>query len=504
MITREDLKKLIHLNFVLPFLAIVAIFFIIRLINLTLIPVFVDEAIYIRWSQVMRAESTLRFLPLQDGKQPLFMWFTIPFLKVVSDPLFAGRLTSIFSGLFALLGLSTLTFYITRSKASTLISALLYTIVPYTFFFDRLSLVDTLLSAFAIWSIFLGILFVSHPRLDLSMILGIFLGLGLITKSPGVIFLALQPVFLLTLKKPDKKHLLKIALGWVVAFIFSQVIYNILRLGPNFHMLSQRNYDYVFPFSEVLTHPLNPLEGNLKRTFLWYISFLTWPILASGILAISLKTHRKYIFTLSLWIFLPLIFQASIAKVYTARYILYTIPPFLLLSSLFLSSALKRLKRGSALALLGVAILVPSLKIENLLTNPAETRLPQNEKHGYFQEWTAGYGQKEVADYIIERSKSESIVVGTEGFFGSLPDGLQIYTEKVPNITIFGIGHPVLLIPDSLKNSLENHEVYLVLNQSRNMMPADQLAQLELIKSFDKPKRPDGTNETLLLYKLKE
>ena len=56
-----------------------------RLYQLTLLPVFADEAIYIRWAQVMKAESTLRFLPLSDGKQPLFMWSVIPFFKLFSD-----------------------------------------------------------------------------------------------------------------------------------------------------------------------------------------------------------------------------------------------------------------------------------------------------------------------------------------------------------------------------------------------------------------------------------
>src|SRR3989344_5804660 len=53
-----------------------------RLYNLTYLPIFADEAIYIRWAQIMQAESTLRFLPLSDGKQPLFMWGMIPFLKI--------------------------------------------------------------------------------------------------------------------------------------------------------------------------------------------------------------------------------------------------------------------------------------------------------------------------------------------------------------------------------------------------------------------------------------
>src|SRR3989344_7820512 len=76
-----------------------------RLYNLTIFPVFADEAIYIRWAQVMRAEQNLRFLPLSDGKQPLFMWLVIPFLKIFSDPLFAGRFLSLLTGLSSLAGI---------------------------------------------------------------------------------------------------------------------------------------------------------------------------------------------------------------------------------------------------------------------------------------------------------------------------------------------------------------------------------------------------------------
>src|SRR3990167_653052 len=80
-------------------------FFALRLFNLIGIPVFVDEAIYIRWSQIMRAESTLRFLPLSDGKQPLFMWITMPFIKFIPVPLFAGRLASVLAGLFSMVAI---------------------------------------------------------------------------------------------------------------------------------------------------------------------------------------------------------------------------------------------------------------------------------------------------------------------------------------------------------------------------------------------------------------
>ena len=88
----------------------VGLFFFLRLSKLNSIPVFVDEAIYIRWSQVMRNEASLRFLPQTDGKQPLFMWATIPFFKISSDPLVAGRLVSVATGFGTFLGIGFLTY----------------------------------------------------------------------------------------------------------------------------------------------------------------------------------------------------------------------------------------------------------------------------------------------------------------------------------------------------------------------------------------------------------
>src|SRR3990167_11134103 len=123
-------------------LAIIALFFLLRLPNLTLQPIFADEAIYIRWAQVMRAEPTLRFLPLSDGKTPLFMWAMIPFLKFFHDPLFAGRLLSVASGFFTLLGVFFLAKKVFNIRTAFWAS-LLYAVTPYSVFFDRMALVDS-------------------------------------------------------------------------------------------------------------------------------------------------------------------------------------------------------------------------------------------------------------------------------------------------------------------------------------------------------------------------
>ncbi len=508
----SELKKLLQPGFLFALFCLVGLYFLTRLINLTEIPVFVDEAIYIRWAQVMRAEPTLRFLPLSDGKQPLFMWLVIPSFKLFADPLFAGRFISILAGFGTLVGVFLLTWYLTKNRFTSLLASLLYIVIPYTLFFDRMALVDSLLSMFAIWSIFIGILFIQTPRLDLAMILGFILGGGLLTKSPAILFIALQPILLLSLESSPakgKKHpvqmgfILKILAGWLIAGVIAFAMYNILRLGPNFNQIGARNLDYVFSFREVLSHPLNPFMTNFREKLItWYPILLTWPILLLIIFSLTIKKHRQFILPLFLWAILPILFQASIAKVFTSRYLLYTVPPLLITAAIALAKLKQSLPLYKGVLLIIILLSFATIRSFTLLTNPTKATLPWETRNGYFEEWTAGYGQKEISQYLIERAQNHSVVVGTEGYFGTLPDGLQIYTQNVPHLTVIGVGQPIFQIPDSLWNSLLEHEVYLVVNQSRLNLTPIEFTHLETIAEYPKPTRTDGTHETLLFFRL--
>src|SRR3972149_7949112 len=210
--------------------------------NLNYLPIFGDEAIYIRWAQVMRAEATLRFLPLSDGKQPLFMWVVIPFLKLFSDPAFAGRFVSVLSGLATTAGIFATTYLVFKSKKAAVFSAAIYALSPFGAFFDRLAMADAMLSSFGIWTLFFSVLFVKTLRLDAAMITGFALGGALLTKSPALFYAILLPSTWLLSSFPQKKdklilHLIKLILLTSVAVIVGYGMYNILRLGPNFHMI---------------------------------------------------------------------------------------------------------------------------------------------------------------------------------------------------------------------------------------------------------------------------
>src|SRR5688572_14422520 len=108
------------------------------------------------------------------------------------------------AGFGTLVGISALTWYISKSKKTTIVAAILYILTPFTLFFDRMALADSLLSMFGIWSLLLGVLLVNHRRLDLAILLGFAVGGAVLTKSPGWYFLLLQPVLFLSVKDLNK------------------------------------------------------------------------------------------------------------------------------------------------------------------------------------------------------------------------------------------------------------------------------------------------------------
>lgn len=509
------LKKLIKEYWIVAilFLGVILIGAYLRFFNLTILPVFVDEAIYIRWSQVMRAEPTLRFLPMSDGKQPLFMWLTIPFLKFFSDPIFAGRALSSVSGLVTSLGIFLLSFQIFKSKKVSVVASLLYIVSPFILFFDRLALADSLLSMFGVWIMYFAIMTAKNKKLDFAMMTGFILGGSLITKSTALFYSILIPTtwVLSDFSKKLKKiliQLFKLLVIFIPTYLIGYGIYNILRLGPNFNLIGSRNFDYVYPYSHILTSPLDPFLPFFDRSFEWIRMMGPWPILllaAFGIVT-NIKKYPKEILLLTLWFIFPIAVQSEFAKVFTARYIFLTLP------YLFILAASVLLKQGKIIKdifiILIILFIFLSLRFDyQLLTNPEAANLPRSERSGYLEEWTAGTGIKEIADFIRSEYQNEpnkKIIVGTEGYFGTLPDGMQIYLNDLPKITVIGVGLNYDLLPDSLIESKKaGNKTYLVINNDRLTNGMDKLG-LNLLAAYPKAVKPNGSRQTLYLLEVTE
>jgi 4-amino-4-deoxy-L-arabinose transferase-like glycosyltransferase len=492
-------------------IGILLLAFILRIYRLTALPIFVDEAIYIRWAQVMRAEETLRFLPLSDGKQPLFMWSVIPFLKLFADPLFAGRFTSVLTGLATVVGVFLVGKLLFKSKRVGFLAAVIYAISPFSVFFDRMALVDSMLAAFGIWTFYFMMQAVTKMTLDYFLLAGFSLGGALLTKSPALFFSLLLPSTWIFSNFPKGAkargiHLLKLVMMTLSTYLVGYAMVNILRLGPNFHLLSSRNLDYVYPISHILASPLSPLLSHLNATkeYFWLLGPSTLLILPIVSLVLVFRKYPKQIILLSLWLFGPLFAVTQFAKVFTARYILFVLP-----FAVIMASGSLLIKAGfwkKIMTILLMVFFLHSLFVDfYLLTDIEAAKLPRSERSGYLEEWTVGTGIKEVSQYLKERHSQfpqERIVVGTEGYFGTLPDGLQIYLNDTPEIIVTGIGLGIDRVPQPLVESKNSgNKTYLLVNSTRLLTSADKLG-LTLISAYPKAVKPDGFRESLLLFEV--
>jgi 4-amino-4-deoxy-L-arabinose transferase-like glycosyltransferase len=450
-----------------------------RFVNLNAWPVFADESIYVRWAQVMKAESTLRFLPLSDGKQPLYMWALVPLLKIFSDPLIAGRVLSGICGVWGVVGVGILAYFLTKSVNSGLLASGIYAVIPYAVLFSRMALVDSMLVMFIIWGLLFFAISIEKQRWDFSMLAGFAFGFAWLTKSPAMFSLMLLPSVLF-LYKPHWKNAGYLFTVWGIAF----VMYNILRLGPEFHMIAIRNLDYVWSLSELIKHPFDPLKSHLidAWNYFWY---LLTPI---GLLLAIFNFRKSWV--VGLWWLTPIFIQSAIAKGFTARYLLFTVPFAVLL--------ITKLNKY-----LLIFIILPSLIIDGLiLFRPESVPLPKNERAGYLEEWTAGYGIREVAQKIVQMSKSGPVLVGSEGFFGTPFSALELYLNNVPNVRIVGVGVWIDSVSDKLTNALVDNQVVLVVNSDRLHTDDYSKHNLTLLASYPKAVKADGTQDKLLFFKL--
>lgn len=435
------------------------------------------------------------------------MWVVIPFLKFVTDPLLAGRLVSAFAGLATVIGVGFTSFLLFRNLRQSVSAGLIWAVLPYAVFFDRMALADSMLVMFMVWAFAFTLLALRYGRWDMSMIAGFFLGFAWLTKSPAIISFMLLPLLLLFVGegKLNRKNIL-VSLGLLATtYTIAFSMYNILRLGPEFHMIAIRNNDYVHPISEVLKHPTDPLIPHLKDSVDFYFYLLTPLGLGLAVLGLiegGLKHWRQRL-VLAIWWLAPIFALSFIAKTLTARYLLFTVPFSVILASHALWHFGDRTKKHFlTFTALGLLLLLSVGFDYLLITSPEQVPLPRVERAGYLEEWTSGYGLKETSDSIRQAAMSGPVVVGAEGFFGTPFSALQMYLNDVKNVRVVGMGLGISSISPDLTNALRDNQVFFVANSSRMEATPEQL-NIDLLSAYPKAVAPDGSREYLIFGKVK-
>ncbi len=431
---------------VVSFLIISLTYFVSRIVSIMQLPIFTDEAIYTRWSQIAYNDANWRFISLTDGKQPLFVWLQMAFMHFFDDPLFAGRLVSVLAGFGALVGVFFLTQLIFKNIKVSLFAAFLYLIYPFALIYDRLALYESLLAMFFIWALYFQILLVKKMRLDIAMILGFVLGGAVLTKSSGFLSIYMMPFLYLLLdfgKRAFKVNALKFTVFLVVSIILANAIYAILRLSPFFHIIEQKNSIFVYPVSEWLRFSLDikiaNFISNLRGIFDWFVIYFSVPFILAMFFSFSVKSLYREKIILLLWFLLPVSALILFGKTIYPRYLFFMTLPLLPLVAVGFLKLVEVVKSKIAIGFIIIAFFMyPIYTNYMILINFQDAPIPVLDREQLINGWPAGGGVKESIEFFENEARNKQIIIATQGTFGLMPYSYEIYLNENSNIEVRG------------------------------------------------------------------
>jgi 4-amino-4-deoxy-L-arabinose transferase-like glycosyltransferase len=431
---------------------VILLYIITRCLNFTSLPYFGDEAEYVWYGQTALHDPSQRFISLEVGKQPLFVWFVMLAVKIFSNPLIAGRMVSIAAGLLTMFGIWFLTYRLFRDKQVAFFSALLFVFFPFAQLINRLGNYDSVVGMFYVWCLYFTVLLVQTIRLDVAYTLGLFLAGGILTKTNAFFSLYLLPFSLLlfNFKKLERWHRLA---KFLVLLLFTTIIANacylILQLSPFYERILWFNGNFVYPKREwlALSIPfrINLFVTNFNTMLPYLFLYITPPyiLLLFSSVFFSAKQRRITLLLLA-YFFLPIFALGMFGKGISSRWIYpYTLPllPLMAWGLMALIQKTKLLvpkKRAyiPVTVLLLLFMAYPAFEVFTLAIRPYNAHIPAIDKYQYIT--SAYWGLRDnVMPYLKAQSQGKMIFVGTGGLKGT-PQAIELYAYPQNNIKTKG------------------------------------------------------------------
>lgn len=481
----------------------------VHLLSLANFPIFADEAIYIRWAQLIIDDwQQYLFFALNDGKSPLFIWLIAPFQFLVSDQLVAARVVSMIVGISQAIASRKVVQALGGGKPAQYMAMGLSVWLPFWFFAQHLALMDGLLTFFLTWTIFFTVQ-ISQQKITQQLpirnvvLLAISIGLGLWTKLPALLFL--PGLLLFPWLKAQKWEVRRTQLIGIVAGIVGGLsIFACLRISPAFSQLFVRSQDFAatdFTLASAIPRWFHVL-GLFIRTLYQYVTF---PVLLLALAGLFYNQSRRKVAVL---ILTTLFFAGAFivgGEVVHSRYFLPAILGITLAAALSFEVAYdhwiegaKNLHRRTLAAIVLVSFL--GLSLNSILAfaytvgwAADSTPFLPEDKEEYLLEWSSGHGIRQVVELLATRNAAgKSTAVATEGRFGSLPDGILVFFHRrnVDHLYIEGIGqYPVKSIPAQFATRAKDFNQSLLVVNSHRMqltLPENQKVA-EYCRPFSAP-----------------
>lgn len=452
-------------------LLLLGIYFFTRFIAIRTLPPFNDEFIYVRWAQEGYFDAAKRLVSLTDGKQPLYIWLTSLMMNVISSPLAAGKIVSILSGAATMVGLGIFSYQLFKSRAAAYVTSFLYIVYPHALLLDRFALYDSMLASLWIWNMLLMYRLTQYPNLGSALLLALTLGAALLVKSSAMFLFIMLPVAAICFSK--KGNIIRIFSLSMLASIVSLLYQSVIYLSPAVGMVMEKNNIFIYTWQELGNIAWMP-KILTDTTFYWgwITSYLSWPIvfLVGAVPFLDRKHIRAYAFLLLAFV-IPFAAIAVFGKTVYPRHLFFFTVQLLIVAGSGVSWVWQKFSATLFRAAILVVIFGPMIITSGrILADYTNAPLPSIDRFQYIEGWPAGWGVKDIAKYLENRSHEGPITILTEGLFGSMTTtAMSLYLGDYPQVRILPIDDEVYTLPTDIDWT---GGVYAILNKAQSIPKA--------------------------------
>ncbi|HVE66229.1 MAG TPA: glycosyltransferase family 39 protein [Thermoanaerobaculia bacterium] len=420
----------------------------VRLPSLRALPIFGDEAIFLRLAGIIRAEPLQQlWSPLRAPSAPLHPWLLALSLPVSSDPVRSGRLLSVLCGVLLVPALAWAAWRLTGvvtteagrlAPATSVAAAVLAAASPFLVFSDRIARVDSLFALETALAAGLALSLAGRPSSRAAVLFGLLMGLTMLTRQA-----VSYPLWLLPLAAClvfPRREGMRISRAIFVAIPVALVLWVPMLVAPGaadlatriFHVSSSRP-SLGFPDRAALVAQNAGIAGAAFWTYLTPAVCLA----AVAGLAIAAAMHRRLFWFLAAWVAIVLLPPLLFAVDYFPRYALPAALPLLVAGGVAVASAGIRWGRWLAAALLALLVGWGGKDVWRGVTDWRRWALLPLDRRQFVSGWSAGFASESTADFLVGLSRGSPIWVILPKVSGNPSDAIWRRLDGEPDIRLF-------------------------------------------------------------------
>ncbi len=412
-------------------------------------PIVGDEAIYLRWAEIIDHQGQW-FISLLDGKQPLSYWIYAVQRMIVPgvDPLWAGRMVSAVAGVWTTWAVYAIGRRLADERAG-LIGATLYAVFPWAVMYDRLIYTEALVNLAGALAVLVS-LWAFEPEnagWRRAAAVGLTLGLGYMLKSTALQYVS-APVLIGAWRLwPRFGELAKnLAVVFGVTALFPAFCALATPEAPTLetHSLVLHSTNFFVRPADLFSNPFIVLPQNIGKLAEYAGSFLTWPATLAVLAGVVYMAAKRSAATLVLLAIsgAALAAQMTLLVFFPTRYPFPQTWPLLLILAFALTDLSRRLSSKGRLAGLAAGAVVlaggPMLaRSIGVVVEPQEAIWPSDARYYFGTHAHNGQGMREVLAALRNEAAQGPLVVLVDPVWGLPADGVFPYLNKRDGITVY-------------------------------------------------------------------